>query len=250
MYPGGLWNLQCATLGDDPAEVDEVKVGDLVSRYNLNWYNAEAHKSTFVLPPIAHRVLERPPPLLSEVTHNLEEVMATEGLQTPSTAGHDWSDDTATAIHKVIAEHKSTPDAPKLAVFDADGTIWRDDITHAFWMYVIKENLTGEEAEQDLYQLKTVLEQWDGTVDAPQSVAGVSQLEARIMTNCRQVSSLFYNFLRTLGPKQDNVVEEFLQTLDPTAYRRESIYWAMAKLKENGWKVNSSCIVKALRQCS
>lgn len=32
VYPGGLWNLQIATLGDDPQDVDLEKAGALSSR--------------------------------------------------------------------------------------------------------------------------------------------------------------------------------------------------------------------------
>ena len=35
VYPGGLWNLQVATLGDDPQEVDLKKAEDLTKRYEL-----------------------------------------------------------------------------------------------------------------------------------------------------------------------------------------------------------------------
>lgn len=32
VYPGGLWNVQIATLGDDPQEVDQDKASSLCDR--------------------------------------------------------------------------------------------------------------------------------------------------------------------------------------------------------------------------
>jgi len=60
VYPGGIWNLQVATLGDDPAEVDPEKVSAITGA-PLEWYTAHTHAAAFHLPPIAYAALEIPP---------------------------------------------------------------------------------------------------------------------------------------------------------------------------------------------
>ncbi|CAM9734707.1 unnamed protein product, partial [Choristocarpus tenellus] len=76
VYPGGLWNLQIATLGDDPSDVDSAKASNLCKRHDLVFYSPEAHSASFVLPPIALKELAKPPPTLGETTADLEEIMA------------------------------------------------------------------------------------------------------------------------------------------------------------------------------
>ena len=73
IYPGGVWNLQLATLGDDPALVDPRKVDAIRMRpgASLDWYTESTHRHAFVLPPIAKRVLERPPMTLDELEKSI-----------------------------------------------------------------------------------------------------------------------------------------------------------------------------------
>lgn len=59
VYPGGVWNLAVATLGDDPREVDEARARALKG---LCWYSAEVHRGAFALPPLARAVIEREKP--------------------------------------------------------------------------------------------------------------------------------------------------------------------------------------------
>ncbi len=54
VYPGGLWNLVLATLGDDPAEVDRERAEGLLG---CRFYDAESHRAAFVLSPDARRAL-------------------------------------------------------------------------------------------------------------------------------------------------------------------------------------------------
>ncbi len=54
VYPGGLWNLALATLGDDPAEVDAERVDALGG---CAYYSAAVHRAAFVLPPAAEVVV-------------------------------------------------------------------------------------------------------------------------------------------------------------------------------------------------
>lgn len=59
VYPGGIWNLAMATLGDDPRQVDEARAGQL---QNLQFYDAATHPAAFVLPPMATQIIERSEP--------------------------------------------------------------------------------------------------------------------------------------------------------------------------------------------
>lgn len=56
VYPGGLWNLAMATLGDAPYDVDAARAASL---QELRWYDAAAHRAAFALPPIAHEILRK-----------------------------------------------------------------------------------------------------------------------------------------------------------------------------------------------
>ncbi|CAM9403303.1 unnamed protein product [Chrysoparadoxa australica] len=75
IYPGGVWNLHCATLGDDPAEVDEDKAEALAKDHQLKYYSAGVHRASFVLPPIAQAELRKPAPSLDECSTHLEGIM-------------------------------------------------------------------------------------------------------------------------------------------------------------------------------
>ncbi|MFW5878641.1 MAG: spermidine synthase [Myxococcota bacterium] len=55
VYPGGLWNLVMATLGDDPAQVDETRAGALSG---CLFYDASVHRAAFALGPRARAVLQ------------------------------------------------------------------------------------------------------------------------------------------------------------------------------------------------
>ena len=57
VYPGGLWNLAMATLGDAPVDVDTARADAL---HGVCWYNASTHRAAFVLPPLAQKVLCAP----------------------------------------------------------------------------------------------------------------------------------------------------------------------------------------------
>lgn len=54
VYPGGLWNLAMATLGDAPEHVDAERADAL---QDLRWYNASAHLAAFVLPTMAQEII-------------------------------------------------------------------------------------------------------------------------------------------------------------------------------------------------
>lgn len=69
VYPGGVWNLVLATLGDDPEEVNAARADGLEG---LKWYSAACHKSAFGIPPTAWRVLEREPPPIDEVAAHMK----------------------------------------------------------------------------------------------------------------------------------------------------------------------------------
>lgn len=75
IYPGGVWNLAVATLGDDPTDVDAERVARLGE---LSFYDAGAHKAAFALPPVARRVLAEDAPPLQEVEASVRELMADE----------------------------------------------------------------------------------------------------------------------------------------------------------------------------
>lgn len=75
VYPGGVWNLAIATLGDDPTDVD----GERVARLGgLSFYDVGAHKGAFALPPVARRVLSEDAPPLHDVEASVRELMADE----------------------------------------------------------------------------------------------------------------------------------------------------------------------------
>ena len=69
VYPGGVWNLQIATKGDDPEQVDERRARSLAG---LEWYSPARHRACFGIPPNAWRVLEQKPPDLAEVERKVE----------------------------------------------------------------------------------------------------------------------------------------------------------------------------------
>jgi len=73
VYPGGVWNLHLATLGDDPACVDEARAARLSG---CQFYSAETHASAFVLPPVAMELLEQEPLALDEVSARVERLTA------------------------------------------------------------------------------------------------------------------------------------------------------------------------------
>ncbi len=54
VYPGGVWSIQIATMGDDPRDVN-----DKLSRLHddLDWYSSERHQAAFILPPHAQELL-------------------------------------------------------------------------------------------------------------------------------------------------------------------------------------------------
>jgi len=70
IYPGGVWNLQVATLGDDPAEVDPAKVAQIRMGpgEELGWYSEQTHTAAFAVPPYALKVLKRAPKSLPELS--------------------------------------------------------------------------------------------------------------------------------------------------------------------------------------
>lgn len=73
VYPGGVWNLAVATLGDDPTEVD----GERAARLRgLSFYDESAHRGAFALPPVARRVLAEDAPPLQEVEASVRDLMA------------------------------------------------------------------------------------------------------------------------------------------------------------------------------
>jgi spermidine synthase len=66
IYPGGVWNLVIGTMSedDDPAEVDKDRAQ---KQTHCDFYSEETHRAAFALPPIARRILSRPPPPLEAV---------------------------------------------------------------------------------------------------------------------------------------------------------------------------------------
>lgn len=74
VYPGGQWNLMCATTNsrDDPALPLLLQKSD--SSLHTEFYDAENHVASFVLPPLAKGELAKPPPDLSETAADLAEI--------------------------------------------------------------------------------------------------------------------------------------------------------------------------------
>lgn len=69
VYPGGLWNLAMATLGDSPLDVDATRANAL---RDVDWYTESTHRAAFALPPAAQRVLlERPRKTPEELAETL-----------------------------------------------------------------------------------------------------------------------------------------------------------------------------------
>ncbi|CAM9186993.1 unnamed protein product [Discosporangium mesarthrocarpum] len=150
VYPGGLWNLQVATLGDDPSKVDRAKARTLCERYNLSFYSPEAHHASFALPPVAHSELAKPPPTLGETAADLEEIMAygegsvgEEGGKAIEWSAR-WEPEVRRSLNRLVAGKSTNPSEEggasrsggPLAAFDADGTLWGGDCAELFmsWM--------------------------------------------------------------------------------------------------------------------
>ncbi|KAJ8601797.1 hypothetical protein CTAYLR_006824 [Chrysophaeum taylorii] len=77
VYPGGQWNLACATLGDDPRALDdENRAAAFATEHALDFYDPQAHVAAFALPPLARRELEKPRPTLADAAKDLEEIYA------------------------------------------------------------------------------------------------------------------------------------------------------------------------------
>eukprot|EP01084_Bolivina_argentea_P303383 523773_1 len=72
IYPGGLWNLQVATLGDDPSKVDFSRAEALKG---LSFYTPAVHEASFALLPMAEELLKLPPPALADASNEIESIM-------------------------------------------------------------------------------------------------------------------------------------------------------------------------------
>jgi spermidine synthase len=70
-FPGGVWNLAIATLGDDPEKLNRARAEGLD---DLQWYSAAGHRSCFGIPPRAWEVLEKAPPSLDAISARLGEL--------------------------------------------------------------------------------------------------------------------------------------------------------------------------------
>lgn len=73
VYPGGIWNLAVATLGDDPTDVSHERASRL---RGLSFYDATTHIGAFALPPLARRLLTETVPALEDVSASVKELMA------------------------------------------------------------------------------------------------------------------------------------------------------------------------------
>ncbi|CAM9981522.1 unnamed protein product [Scytosiphon promiscuus] len=133
VYPGGLWNVQVATLGDDPQEVNLEKALDLCSRNELAFYSPEGHHAAFALPPVALRELAKPRPSLSDTSADLESIMAF-GEENEDRSDGSWEPDVRRSLSRLLSG-TATENSP-LAAFDADGTLWDGDAAEVFmdWM--------------------------------------------------------------------------------------------------------------------
>lgn len=76
IYPGGMWNLVVATLGDNPRDVATTRAEAIAKVGNgCAWYSADIHRSCFALPPVAVERLKQPPPSLEELEARLLSLM-------------------------------------------------------------------------------------------------------------------------------------------------------------------------------
>ncbi|CAM9725613.1 unnamed protein product [Ectocarpus sp. 13 AM-2016] len=140
IYPGGLWNIQLATLGDDPQDVDLEKANKLCNSHKLAFYSPQGHHAAFTLPPVALQELAKPRPKLSETQADLESIMAygEENEDTKGTPAHTfdrcWEPDVRRPLSRLVGG--ATDNDVPLAAFDADGTLWDGDSAEIFleWM--------------------------------------------------------------------------------------------------------------------
>jgi spermidine synthase len=72
IYPGGMWNLCLATLGDDPVDVDEDRAKALEG---TKFYDVWNHRAAFALPPAAREAYAQEPPDLERVSGNVQKLM-------------------------------------------------------------------------------------------------------------------------------------------------------------------------------
>ncbi|CAM9194595.1 unnamed protein product, partial [Hapterophycus canaliculatus] len=138
VYPGGLWNIQLATLGDDPQEVNLEKAKDLCARNELSFYSPEGHNAAFALPPVALRELAKPRPSLSDTSADLESIMAF-GEESDDTNEDNWEPDVRRSLSRLVSG-TAAENAP-LAAFDADGTLWDGDAAETFMDWMKASNL-------------------------------------------------------------------------------------------------------------
>lgn len=76
VYPGGQWNLACATFGDDPAQPHPVHAQRFVETHEMQFYDPRSHAASFALPPLATRELAKAPPPLKEAAADLSDIYA------------------------------------------------------------------------------------------------------------------------------------------------------------------------------
>jgi spermidine synthase len=127
IYPGGLWNLQVATLGDDPADVDRQKADSLKG---LQFYSSDVHGASFALPPVAHKLLAMRPPTVADASQEVDGIMAFGEAQ----PAQGWEASVLDALTRALF---STPtvladQAAPLMTLDADGTLWTTDAAEEF----------------------------------------------------------------------------------------------------------------------
>jgi spermidine synthase len=74
VYPGGVWNLVMATLGDDPAKPNVARA-DMLE--DLSWYSTSGHRACFGIPPKAWDVLKKKPKKLKRIAKEMTEASDT-----------------------------------------------------------------------------------------------------------------------------------------------------------------------------
>ena len=76
VYPGGQWNLVCATTtsGDDPRRPHRRRALRFCRENPLDFYDPDIHTAAFTLPPLARHELSKPPPSPDDVARDLDDI--------------------------------------------------------------------------------------------------------------------------------------------------------------------------------
>lgn len=124
--------------------------------------------------------------------------------QAPGEKDMNWSQ----PIQQVLKEFLSQDLTGQVAVFDADGTLWQDDVGEAFLQWLIQhKKLVNHAKDQDPYADYEALCAKDKMVGYPyaaQLMAGMSEAEVR------RLAAIFFadHFRQNIYPAQQVLIEE------------------------------------------